>query len=133
MAVHEHKIRVRYAETDAMGVVHHSVHYIWFEIGRLEFCRARGLDYRELENEGIGLVVVEANCKYRAPAHFDEELILKTSLESVDHNKAFFSYEIERDGKVLAVGKTAHISVNFDGEVTDIPPKYLDLLRESLD
>ncbi len=127
MKKHEHKIRVRYAETDAMGVVHHSVHYIWFEVGRMEFCRANGLDYRDMEKERIGMVVVEANCAYKAPAKFDDELTIHTSLESMSGKTAVFNYEITRDsdGKLIATGKTVHVSVTFDGKVVPIPDKFI--------
>ncbi len=126
MKTHKHKIRVRYAETDAMGVVHHAVHYIWFEIGRMELCRAEGLDYKEVEKEGIGFVVAEANCTYKASALFDDELTVHTTLESMGEKTAIFTYKITRDhdNKLIAIGKTVHVCVTFEGKTVPIPNKF---------
>ena len=95
----ETTVRVRYAETDQMGVVYHANYLVWFEVGRVEFIRALGLDYREMEREhGVGIAVVEANCRYRAPARYDDLLTVRTRMVGVRGSVIRFSYAIHRAG-----------------------------------
>src|SRR5829696_5893459 len=94
---HETTVRVRYAETDRMGVVYHANYLVWFEIGRTEFCRARGFAYREMEeDENSWLVVAESYCRYKAPAYYDEELIIRTHITELRRRSLRFGYEIVR-------------------------------------
>src|SRR6202789_2631957 len=102
--VHEARIRVRYAETDQMGVVYHSNYLVWFEVGRVEFIRRLGLDYKRMEvEEGCGIAVVEATARYRAPARYDDELVVETELQSARGTVIRFEYKVVRpeDGVLL--------------------------------
>src|SRR2546423_14643621 len=117
---HEALLRVRYAETDKMGVVYHANYLIWFEIGRTEFCRARGFSYRDLEeNEDAFLVVAEAYCRYKAPAYYDDELIVRTHITELRKRPLRFGYEIVRaaNGQGVAEGETGHVVPDSSGRV----------------
>jgi len=120
-------LRVRYAETDQMGVVYYANYFTWFEVGRTEFCRQRGLEYRRLEEEyGLVLVVAEAHCRYMAPARYDDELIVRTWLGELRRRSLRFHYEILRraDGKVLATGETVHVVTDRQGTPRALPLEY---------
>src|SRR5215472_4649098 len=108
--VSELEIRVRYAETDQMRVAHHAGYLVWFEAGRTEFIRACGRSYAQLEEDGWLLVVIEAHCRYRHPARYDEILMLRTRLRDLGSARVTFGYELLRasDGVVLADGWTVH-------------------------
>jgi len=117
---HEALLRVRYAETDKMGVVYHANYLIWFEIGRTEFCRARGFSYRDMEeNENSFLVVAESYCRYKAPAYYDDELVVRTHITELRRRSLRFGYEIIRvpDGTVIAEGETGHVVTDANGRV----------------
>ena len=122
----ESRFRVRYAETDQMGVVYYSNYLVWMEIGRVEFCRAAGIRYRDMEIEdGILLTVVEANCRYLAPALYDEEVIVRTWLTDARPRMVQFSYEMtEASGRRLATGETKHIFCGKDRKPKKLPLKY---------
>src|ERR687897_635669 len=128
---HETTIRVRYAETDRMGVVYHANYLVWFEIGRTEFCRARGFAYREMEeNDRAFLVVAESYCRYKAPAYYDDELIVRTHITELRKRSLRFGYEIVRlsDGKVIAEGETGHVVTDSTGRVRSLPEGYAQRL-----
>lgn len=128
---HETLVRVRYAETDKMGVVYHANYLIWFEIGRTEFCRERGFSYRDMEeNDEAYLVVVESYCRYKAPAYYDDELVIRTHVTEMRRRSLRFGYEIVRlsDGKVIAEGETGHVVTDLNGHVRSFPPGYSQLL-----
>ena len=134
-AVNETRVRVRYAETDQMGVVYHSNHFIWFEIGRVELLRQLGFSYREMESEDhCYIAVVEAQCRYRAPAKYDDEIIVRTRLKNVHESVVRFGYELLRanDGMLLAEGDTTHIVTNAEMEITALPGKYLSAFRAAV-
>jgi acyl-CoA thioester hydrolase len=114
------QLRVRYAETDKMGIVYHSNYLIWFEVGRSELFREIDLPYTRFEEQGLALAVVEASCRYRSPAHYDDELEVVTVIEKLTTRSVTFSYQIFRQGKVLAEGKTVHLFINKEGRHTDI-------------
>ena len=124
-------LRVRYAETDKMGVVHHANYFVWFEIGRCELIRAIGKSYRELEDDGIGLPVIEAHCEYKSPARFDDELQVKTWSELLSPARVQFRYEVTRlaDNTVNAVGRTVHASIDQAGRPCRLPDRIRDLLK----
>ncbi len=131
---HETLVRVRYAETDKMGVVYHANYLVWFEIGRTEFCRARGFSYRDMEeNDDSFLVVVESYCRYKAPAHYDDELLVRTHVTELRRRSLRFGYEILRlsDGQVIAEGETGHVVTDADGRVRSFPEGYAQLLSSS--
>src|ERR1700720_3208186 len=101
------RLRVRYAETDQMGVVYYANYLVWMEVGRVELCKARGFNYRDMESEdGIYLAVAEANCRYRSPARFDDEVVVKTWIERAASRMVTFAYEmrIAETGRPLATG-----------------------------
>jgi acyl-CoA thioester hydrolase len=121
-------LRVRYAETDQMGVVHHANYLVWMEVGRVELCKALGFNYRDMErDDGIYLVVAEATCRYQAPARFDDEVIVKTWLEAANKRVVVFAYEIRTGDRVLATASTRHVFVSRQMERTRLPLKYYPL------
>jgi acyl-CoA thioester hydrolase len=120
-------LRVRYAETDQMGVVYYSNYLIWMELGRVELFRAQGIRYRDMEdNDGILLVVSEANCRYSRPARYDDEVRIHTTLAVADPRMIRFEYEIfnQASGTRLASGFTKHIFCGRDVRPTKLPEKY---------
>jgi acyl-CoA thioester hydrolase len=124
-------LRVRYAETDQMGVVYHSNYLVWFEIGRVEFMREHGLSYKEMElEEGCMIAVVEAMARYRAPARYDEELVIETELQSARGAVIRFEYRVVRaeDSVLLCEGHTVHVVVGRDMKRRRLPEKYAALL-----
>ncbi len=123
-------VRVRYAETDQMGIVYYANFFVWFEIGRTDFCRQRGFAYREMEQQdGLYIIVAEARCRYKAPARYDDELEVRTRLRDVRKRVLVFSYEIYRQpsGDLLAEGETVHVITDRDGKPRSLPDKYRDL------
>ena len=130
--VNETRLRVRYAETDQMGVVYHSNHLIWFEVGRVELMRQMGFSYRDMEREdGLFIAVAEARCRYRAPVYYDEEVVVRTRIKTVRESVIKFSYELARatTGTLLAEGETTHIVTNSEMKVSVLPDKYLSVFR----
>jgi acyl-CoA thioester hydrolase len=122
----EVRFRVRYAETDQMGVVYHANYLVWMEMARTELCRLRGISYREMEQRsGLHLVVAEACCRYLQPARYDDEILASAWLESAHPRMVTFAYEIRRaaDGALLATGQTRHLFVN-GGKPVKIPEEY---------
>jgi acyl-CoA thioester hydrolase len=120
-------VRVRYAETDKMGVVYHSNFIVWFEIGRVELLRKMGFRYRDMEREDdCHIAVVDIRCRYKAPARYDDELIIRTQLKHLRGSMMTFQYEVVRmpDNALLAEGETVHIVVNSKFEKTNLPEKY---------
>ncbi len=133
--VGESRIRVRYAETDQMGVVYHANHFIWFEVGRVELLRQFGFSYRDMEqNDGCFIAVVDARCRYKAPVRYDDEVIVRTHLKNVRGSMVHFGYELVRaeDGVLLAEGETMHVVANAQMKATPLPEKYLKALRQAL-
>ena len=131
MSTHEMQIRVRYRECDPMGVVHHTVYPIWFEMGRTELLRMTGVSYRELEDQGVLLAVVGLQVRYRRPARYDEVLRLETSLKSVGHVKVEHAYRLFRDEELLVTGETTLACLNLDGEACPLPDLLLAPQPES--
>lgn len=132
--VHETSLRVRYAETDQMGVVYHSNYIIWFEVGRVEMLRQLGFTYREMEKQdGIHLPVVDVRCRFKIPAFYDEAIVIRTMLLNVRDSLLHFSYEVLRSGEgvLLAEGETIHMVVNDQFKRIPLPPKYLERFRRA--
>ncbi|MFN8530762.1 MAG: thioesterase family protein [Anaerolineae bacterium] len=119
----ETTLRVRYAETDAQGVVHHSNYIIWFETGRSHYARERGYPYAEFEKTGSMLVVTEVHARYVKPALYDQILVVRTWIEEMKSRSVVFSYEIANSetGDLLVTGTTKHICVDRSGKVVAIP------------
>ena len=123
----DHQLRVRYAETDQMGIVYHSNYLIWMEVGRVEYCRSKGSLYRDMEaDEGILLVVAEVNCRYTSAALFDEEVVIRTRIGEATPRMVRFEYEINgsTDSRRLACGFTKHVFCNREKRATKLPEKY---------
>jgi acyl-CoA thioester hydrolase len=120
------EIRVIYGDTDQAGIVYYANYLRWFEAGRNEFIRARGLRYRDFEGRfGLRLPVAEAHASYRAPARYDDLLTIETSLGEVRRASARFDYRILRDGEVLVTGHTVHACVDLDGRIQRMPAELL--------
>jgi acyl-CoA thioester hydrolase len=127
----ETRVRVRYAETDQMGVVYHANYLIWFEVGRVELMRQRGMSYKQAEiEEQCGFAVVEATVRYKAPARYDDELVVHTQVKGVRGPVVRFVYRIVRaeDGLLLCEGETVHVVVDRDMKRVTLPKKYAQLL-----
>jgi len=123
-------LRVRYAETDQMGVVYYANYLIWFEVGRTDLCRKLGFAYREMEREdGLYLIVAEAKCRYKAPARYDDEIEVRTCLREQRKRVLIFGYEIYRqpDEDLLAEGETVHVITDHNGRPRALPEKYREL------
>jgi acyl-CoA thioester hydrolase len=134
-AVNETRLRVRYAETDQMGVVYHSNHLIWFEVGRVELLRQLGFSYRDMERkDGRYIAVAEVKCRYRAPVFYDDEVVVRTQLKNVRDSVVHFGYELVRadGGELLAEGETTHIVTDSNMKVAALPEKYLKVFREAV-
>jgi acyl-CoA thioester hydrolase len=120
-------IRVRYAETDQMGVAYYANYLVWFEVGRSEFCRARRFRYAELEALGYKLVVSDVHCRYRNSAKYDETVVVRTRLKGVNKRMITFGYEVLRKDQeeIIAEGETRHICVDSNGKTKSLPEKFL--------
>jgi acyl-CoA thioester hydrolase len=126
----ESNIRVRYAETDQMGMAYYANYLIWMEVGRSDFCRQCGFSYRDMEREEQAfMAVAEANCRYLAPARYDDEILVETELSRVKSRVVEFIYRIRRGDTLLAEGRTVHVVIGPDGRPRTMPERYLDLLR----
>ncbi len=128
---HETEIRVRYAETDKMGIVHHSNYLIWFEAGRSDLCRAKGFSYKEMEeNDNALMVVAESYCRYKSPAYYEDVLSVRTRVAEIRSRSIRFIYEIFRpeDEQLLAEGETLHLVTDHEKKVRQIPDSYKELL-----
>lgn len=127
MKVHEARVRVRYAETDQMGVVYHSNYLIWMEVGRVEYCRAAGLRYKDLEDESqIHLAVVEASCRYMHPARYDEEIVIRTTVAEAHSRMVVFRYDLvhAESGAPVASGSTKHVFLGKDLRPKKLPREH---------
>ena len=122
------RVRVRYAETDQMGVVYHSNYLVWFEIGRVELIRSMGLDYKQMEAEGCGIAVVDVHARYRESARYDDELVVRTTLLAARGAVIRFGYKILRaeDSALLCEGETMHVVVGKDMKKRTLPQKYAE-------
>jgi acyl-CoA thioester hydrolase len=118
---HEIELRVRYQETDPMGLLHHANYFTYFEIGRTELLRAAGGNYRQMEQGGMLVVVVKAECRFRRPAHYDDLLRLRTTIVRVTQAKIEHRYELFRDDESLAVGQVTLAVVDRAGKIQPVP------------
>lgn len=123
----ETTVRVRYGETDQMGVVYYGNYFTWFEVGRVELCRQVGIDYKKMEEEDDSFIVVaEANCRYKRPARFDDLLTIRTHLVNSHRRTITFAYEIlnQGSGETIATGETIHVICDRSGRPKSLPEKY---------
>ena len=126
------EIRVRYAETDQMGLVYYSNYLVWFEVGRTEFCRQRGLPYKDFEHEFESyLAVADAQCRYLTPARYDDVLIIRTRVDSFRRRTISFQYEIcnKQSGALVANGRTLHVLLDKQGRPRSFPEGFARTLR----
>jgi acyl-CoA thioester hydrolase len=127
MHAHETRIRVRYAETDQMGVVYYANYIVWMEVGRVEYCKTVGFSYQKMEEEdGVFLAVAEASCRYAYPARFDQEVIIKTWLADAHPRMVKFGYQMRLAGsdRLVATGETRHVFCGRDLKPVRLPSKY---------
>jgi len=128
----ESRFRVRYAETDQMGMAYYANYLIWMEVGRSDLCRQCGFSYRDLEREEQAfLTVAEATCRYLSPARYDDEVVVETELSRAKSRVVEFTYLIKRGDTLLAEGKTIHVVIGPDGRPRSMPERYLNLLRST--
>jgi acyl-CoA thioester hydrolase len=137
MPVSETRIRVRYAETDQMGVVYYANFFIWFELGRVELLRQVGFQYKQMEiDDDCHIPVVEANCRYKSPARYDDELLLETRVLSLRRSVIKFGYRLLRPeveaSRLLAEGETTHVTVDRRMHKVPLPKKYAAVLEQFL-
>ncbi len=128
---HDAIVRVRYAETDQMGVVYHANYFVWFEVGRVELMRALGVEYKRMEREDdCHIVVADVHCRYHHPARYDEVLRVRTRIAESRNRVVKFSYELFRDsdGTLLANGHTTHIICGSNGRPKLLPQKYREIM-----
>lgn len=134
--VHQTVVRVRYGETDKMGIVYHSNYYVYFEIGRTEFLREMGgMSYKDMEDVGIMMPIIETHCKYFTPAKYDEELIVLTTIKTLTVARMVFTYEIIRksDKVKIVKGETSLAFVGADGRAINFKKKSKELYEKFLE
>ena len=129
MKVSKTKIKVRYVETDQMGIVHHSNYFVWFEVGRTEFIKELGIKYSDMENMGVLLPLIESGCEYKRGARYEDEIVISTSVTLITPIRMEFKYDIirENDDKLLAKGFTKHVFVNTNLKPINVKKKYPEL------
>ncbi len=122
-------LRVRYAETDQMGVVYYANYFVWFEVGRTDLLRRTGWSYRDMEQEGVSLPVIESHCAYRQPARYDDEVEVRTTGSVVSPVRVRFDYEVLRpaDGVTLVTGFTVHATLDRNGKPCRLPARAREL------
>jgi acyl-CoA thioester hydrolase len=126
----ETRLRVRYSETDRMGIVYHGHYISWFEIGRTEYCRAAGVPYRRLEDSGLWILVTVVECRYRRSARYDDEVRVATSLSELASRGLAFAYEVfDAEGRRLAEGATRHVFADAGGKPVRAPADVVETLE----
>ncbi len=132
MTTSETQLIVRYAETDAQGIVHHSNYLVWFEEGRSDYLRQKGLNYSDFEKSGYFVVVVEATARYKAPAYYEDQLCVRTTLARAQGKILEFRYEVvNQQGTLLAEGKTVHVVLGQDRRPVALPEALLKQILET--
>jgi acyl-CoA thioester hydrolase len=122
----ETALRVRYSETDGMGIVYHANYVVWFEIGRTEWCRAAGLPYRAMEDAGILILVTSVQVTYRRSARYDDAIVVRTRMTELSGRGCAFGYEIrDAEGRVLAEGSTRHVFADKSGRPRRVPEEMV--------
>lgn len=132
MRIHSTELRVRYQETDQMGIVYYANYYVWFEVARTEYFRSLGQPYRSFERNGAYLVVVNSSCQYKRPAHYDDLIAVRSWIASIKNTSFAFEYKVERGKDVLALGKTVHVFIDKNGRPVKIPPKVRKLIERQI-
>ena len=127
---HEIRLRVRYADTDTMRVVYYANYFIWFETGRVELLRSRGIVYKDIEDKGIFIPVIEAHANYMAPARFDDELLVRTRLSKIGETSVRFENGVYKlpSMELLCTGHTVHVVIGKDGKPIRVPDEFRTML-----
>jgi|SRR5215472_3654620 len=126
------QFRVRYAETDQMGVVYYANYFVWMEIGRSDYCRDCGFSYRNMEAEDKAFIaVVDANCRYLSPARYDDEITVETQIVRMSRRVLEFTYVIRNQQGPVAEGRTVHVVMGPDGKAKSMSNRYFELLQET--
>jgi len=129
------QFRVRYAETDQMGIVYYANYLVWFEIGRTDFCRQCGFAYKNMEQEdGLYIIVAEARCRYKAPARYDDEIVVRTRLSACRRRVLVFDYQVCRaeGDELLADGETVHVITDRNGRPRALPDRYREMFLRAM-
>lgn len=128
------KAKVRFVETDLMGVVHHANYFHWFEMGRVEYLRNIGISLNDLLVNDIIFPITDVNCKYRSSARFDDSILIQTTLKAVSKVKMVFSYDVVKEAgqTLLATGETQNVFTNGQGKIIRLPDRYYQPIVESL-
>ncbi len=129
MTTRRTRVRVRYAETDRMGVVYYANYLVWFEVGRTDWLRQSGWSYRQMERDGISLPVIEAHCQYRQPARYDDEIEIATRATLMTPVRVRFYYELTRTGEdgSISAGHTVHVAIDANGRPSRLPPRVREM------
>jgi acyl-CoA thioester hydrolase len=123
----ETAVNVRYAETDQMGIVYYANYLVWFEVGRVAWCKAKGFRYADMEaRDRHFMIVAEASCRYKSPARFEDDIVVRTALAKANDRVIRYRYEIrkKRDGALLAIGETAHVVTDINHRPARLPDRY---------
>ena len=123
----ETTVNVRYAETDQMGIVYYANYLVWFEVGRVAWCKSKGFHYGEMESrDGLLLMVAEANCRYKAPARFEDDIVVRTALGKASDRVIRYRYEVyeKNTRQLLATGETAHVVADVNHRPARLPDRY---------
>ena len=125
---HKTELRVRYQETDNMGVVYYANYFIWFEVARTEYLRSFGLNYRELEDKGLFLMVVEATCRYKSPVKYDDIVMIETHIPEVKNSSLKFAHKLYVGDRLIATGESVHVFTNKSARPMRIPDEVRDVI-----
>lgn len=132
MRIHSVNLRVRYQETDQMGIVYYSNYYVWYEVARTEYFRSLKYPYRVLEKEGVYLVVASSSCQYKKPAYYDDKIVVRSWISSIKNTSFIFEYEVVRNKDILATGRTVHVFINKKGKPIKVPEKVRVLIERQI-
>ena len=132
MKTHKTQLRVRYQETDNMGVVYYANYFTWFEVARTEHFRSIGISYAKLEDEGIYMMVAAANCEYKAPARYDDIVTIETWVSELRNTSMRFAYKVTVENKLVADGGSTHVLTNHSHKPVRIPERIRQKLHETL-
>lgn len=130
MKTHETEIRVRYQETDNMGVVYYANYFIWFEVARTEYLRSAGISYRKLEEKGAYLMVASATCQYKSPARYDDVVRIQTWIPKLKNSSLQFEHKLFIGDKLIATGESVHVFTNSNGRPIRVPEEIRDFYKE---
>ncbi len=132
MKVNETQVRVRYQETDNMGVVYYANYFVWFEVARTEYLRSLGISYKQLEDKGMFLMVASASCEYKSPARFDDVVNMKTWISELKNSSLKFEHKLFVGSRLAATGESVHVFTNGSGKPIRIPDEIRELYKETL-